>query len=166
MVIQSSMSRVVNSTKSGFQHYALKSPLSDHCAAHHPLPQTAESEDRMTVDDALKVATMRDVALWKMAHARAAAGISGATTPDALRAEALDVLAGEVERLRAIVECIRYELAASEPRPERGQSCGPRAEAWVMTPTTRRNLRRLLDTDIPQAELAAVRAALEGKWDT
>jgi hypothetical protein len=104
MVIQSSMSRVVNSTKSGFQHYALKSPLSDHCAAHHPVPQTAESEDRMTVDDALKVATMRDVELWKMCRERTnvAGHLQYLDSPDSLRAEALDVLAGELARLRGM----------------------------------------------------------------
>jgi len=47
----------------------------------------------MTIDDAIALAAMRDAKIWRTCD--------GDTTPDTLRAQALDLLACEVERLRA-----------------------------------------------------------------
>lgn len=50
----------------------------------------------------------------------------------------------ECERLQFMIQMITDQLDASEPRAVSGQSCGPRAEDWVMTPSTRRALRWVL----------------------
>ena|SRR3990167_30652 len=47
----------------------------------------------MTIDDAIALAAMRDAKIWRTCD--------GDTTPDTLRAQAFDLLACEVERLRA-----------------------------------------------------------------
>ena len=84
--------------------------------------------DTMTLEDALAAVRSGPCDLSGMMHVQ----------------EAAHVLKAEVERLQIMIRMITDELDASEPRKTSGQSCGPRAEDWVMTPSTRRALRWVL----------------------
>jgi hypothetical protein len=53
-------------------------------------------------------------------------------------------LAQRYQRMAALVDEVEHQLDASEPQPRGGQQVGPRAEAWQMTPSTRKALRRLV----------------------
>lgn len=98
----------------------------------------------MTVDLALDISTMRNVDLWDICRNPTA---KPGWTPDVLRAEALDVLAEEVSRLRR------------EAIPEFVARVNARAEADMLNgnPITGAHHRAL------EVELTAAKAALEGK---